>query len=251
MALGEQLREARRGKEQTQSQVAAATRMKVQIVEALEAENFACIPAPIYAKGFIRLYAEHVGLDPEPLIREYVETFVGDAAPSLKKAPRPEARKAAQGRAGHAEGEEDHGPDLFSQVDDADATAEAGADGTGLGEDEDAVPAECAQPPPLPGAWSRLSKTGTGLWTQLVTSVHGWPEDVREWCRDRGIDLSKLTIVASPGKAFLLMCGLLVIFVFVISGLSQCVRKVLPPPGEDRTEQPLVLAVDPPDTYLD
>ena len=64
MALGEQLREAAHAaRSLTASEVAAATRMKVQIVEAIEQEDFSKIAAPIYGKGFIKLYAEHVGLD--------------------------------------------------------------------------------------------------------------------------------------------------------------------------------------------
>ena len=76
MALGQQLRAARLQRQLTTSQVAAATRMKIQMVEAIEREDFARIPAPIYGKGFIRLYAELVGLDPRPLIEEYLARWV-------------------------------------------------------------------------------------------------------------------------------------------------------------------------------
>ena len=72
MALGQQLHEARLARKETASQVAAATRMKVQIIEALETEDFSKIPAPIYGRGFIKLYAEHVGQDPQPMIQEYM-----------------------------------------------------------------------------------------------------------------------------------------------------------------------------------
>lgn len=76
MPIGEQLVKARISRKLTASEVAAATRMKVQIVEALEREDFDKIAAPIYGKGFIRLYAEYVGLDPKPLIDEYMMRFV-------------------------------------------------------------------------------------------------------------------------------------------------------------------------------
>ena len=72
MALGEQLRNARLAMKLRPSEVAAATRMKVQIVEALEREDFSKIAAPIYGKGFIRMYAQHVGLDAKPLIDDYL-----------------------------------------------------------------------------------------------------------------------------------------------------------------------------------
>ena len=77
MLLGETFRLAREEKGQTISQVAEATRMMVQIVEDLEREDFRRIAAPIYGRGFIKLYAEHLGLDPEPLIRDFMEIYTG------------------------------------------------------------------------------------------------------------------------------------------------------------------------------
>lgn len=76
MPLGETLRKAREAKKLSSSQIAAATHMKMQTVEAIEKEDFSKMPAAIYCKGFIKLYAEHLGLDPDPLTREYVERFV-------------------------------------------------------------------------------------------------------------------------------------------------------------------------------
>lgn len=72
MRLGDELRKARLARKLTASQVAAATRMKVQVVDAIEKEDFSGIAAPIYSKGFIRLYAEYVGLDSRPLIDDFV-----------------------------------------------------------------------------------------------------------------------------------------------------------------------------------
>lgn len=79
--LGQLLQQARLRKNVTASQAAAATRMKVQHVEALERDDFRSIAAPMYAKGFIRLYAEYLGLDPAPLIREYVERHAAAPPP--------------------------------------------------------------------------------------------------------------------------------------------------------------------------
>jgi len=76
MKLGDELRRARLARKLTTSQIAAATRMKIQVVEALEREDFSSIAAPIYSKGFIKLYAEYVGLDPKPLIDDFVNRFL-------------------------------------------------------------------------------------------------------------------------------------------------------------------------------
>jgi transcriptional regulator with XRE-family HTH domain len=82
MAIGPILREARLKKQLTESQVAKLTRMKVQIVEDLERDDFHRIAATIYGKGFIKLYAECVDLDPQPLIADYLHSVSGDT-PSL------------------------------------------------------------------------------------------------------------------------------------------------------------------------
>jgi len=70
--LGEKLRAARLAKGVSASEAAAATRLKVQIIEGLEDNNFSTIAATVYGKGFIRLYAEYLGLEPMPLIEDYL-----------------------------------------------------------------------------------------------------------------------------------------------------------------------------------
>jgi transcriptional regulator with XRE-family HTH domain len=82
MAIGPILREARLKKQLTESQIAEITRMKVQIVEDLEKDDFHRIAATIYGKGFIKLFAECVDLDPQPLINDYLRSVSGDS-PSL------------------------------------------------------------------------------------------------------------------------------------------------------------------------
>jgi len=85
MLLGKTLRQAREAKGQTVSQVAEATRMMVQIVEDLEREDFRRIAAPIYGRGFIKLYAEYLDLDPEPLIQEFIEIYTGSRPPQIER----------------------------------------------------------------------------------------------------------------------------------------------------------------------
>ena len=85
MAIGPILREARQNKQLTTSQVAEMTRMKVQIVDDLENDDFHRIAATIYGKGFIKLYAECVDLDPEPLIDDYMEQVGSPQPPKLPK----------------------------------------------------------------------------------------------------------------------------------------------------------------------
>jgi hypothetical protein len=93
MALGEKLGNARRALKKTTSEIATATRMKVQTVDDIEREDFRRIPAAIYARGFIKLYAEYVGLDPAPLTAEYMARF---ATPQRKGSLDPSSNSRVQ-----------------------------------------------------------------------------------------------------------------------------------------------------------
>jgi len=84
MALGEILRNAREQKGVSASAVAESTHMMVQVVEDLEREDFRRVAAPIYGRGFVKLYAEYLQLDPEPLIRDFMELYAGARAPSVR-----------------------------------------------------------------------------------------------------------------------------------------------------------------------
>ena len=82
-SLGQTLRQAREAKGLTQSQVASQTRILIQIIDDIENEDFHRIAAPIYGRGFVRLYAECVDLDPQPLIREFMDIYEGRRAPTV------------------------------------------------------------------------------------------------------------------------------------------------------------------------
>jgi cytoskeleton protein RodZ len=51
--------------------IAARLRIRRVFLEAIEAGNLAALPAPTYAAGFIRSYAEAMGLDPEEILRRF------------------------------------------------------------------------------------------------------------------------------------------------------------------------------------
>jgi cytoskeletal protein RodZ len=71
--LGNILKAEREKRKMTPSEVAAGTHIKVQHIEGIERDDYSRIAAPAYAKGFIRLYAEFLELDPAPLIQDYVD----------------------------------------------------------------------------------------------------------------------------------------------------------------------------------
>ena len=82
--LGDTLRMAREQLKMSQSDVADATRMKIHIIDAIERNDFSRIAVPLYGKGFVKLYAQCVGLDPEPLVRDYLVRHARTVRPSLQ-----------------------------------------------------------------------------------------------------------------------------------------------------------------------
>ncbi len=85
MSLGETLRNAREELGLSLTDVAEQTNMMVQIVEELEKEDFHRIAAPIYGRGFLKLYAELLGIDAKPLIEEFMDISSGRIVPEPRK----------------------------------------------------------------------------------------------------------------------------------------------------------------------
>lgn len=69
--IGEQLKAAREAKGVSEAEAGIETKILTRLIVSIEKDDFSTIAAPAYAKGFIRIYAEYLGIDPEPLIEEY------------------------------------------------------------------------------------------------------------------------------------------------------------------------------------
>jgi cytoskeleton protein RodZ len=85
--IGARLRGARERSRLTILQAAEKLHVDPDILEALEADNFAALGAPVFAKGHLRHYAELVGESPEALFALYSQ----DKAlppPDLTRAPK-------------------------------------------------------------------------------------------------------------------------------------------------------------------
>lgn len=85
-SIGHILKTTRERKRISQSYAAAQTRIKIQYLEWMERDDFSHMPAPAYAKGFLRMYAEFLGLDPHPLVQQYVDVHLGHRPPRLSSA---------------------------------------------------------------------------------------------------------------------------------------------------------------------
>ena len=65
--LGSQLRAAREAKGLSLEQVFKATRIKISYLEALESNRSGALPGLAQARGFVRTYANYLGLEGETL----------------------------------------------------------------------------------------------------------------------------------------------------------------------------------------
>jgi Helix-turn-helix domain/RodZ C-terminal domain len=93
--IGSSLREARLRQELDFPELEERTKIRPKYLRALEDERFEILPAPTYVRGFLRSYAEALGLDGQPFVDEYNSRFtVGedDDAP-LRARRAPEARR--------------------------------------------------------------------------------------------------------------------------------------------------------------
>jgi cytoskeletal protein RodZ len=70
-SIGEKLRLARERNALTLDQVARETHVAKRFLKALEDEDFSVFPGETYAMGFLRNYAEYLGLEPGELISAY------------------------------------------------------------------------------------------------------------------------------------------------------------------------------------
>jgi cytoskeleton protein RodZ len=84
--LGETLRQARLDKSVSLADAARDTRIRRSYLEALEAEDVASLPPPVYARGFLRTYAEYLGLNAQAMVDLYQPPARREPGPALRPA---------------------------------------------------------------------------------------------------------------------------------------------------------------------
>lgn len=73
--FGSTLRAARERRGVSLRQIAAQTKISVNVLEALERNDISRLPGGIFSRGFVRSYASEIGLDPEELIEDFIAQF--------------------------------------------------------------------------------------------------------------------------------------------------------------------------------
>jgi len=82
VSFGTWLRRQRELREITLREIADVTKISSRYLEALEQDRFDILPAPVFAKGFLREYAKFVGLDPDDVVNTYLIALQGEPDPN-------------------------------------------------------------------------------------------------------------------------------------------------------------------------
>src|SRR3954469_14097159 len=85
--IGSSLAEARRTRGLELDQVQQALRIRRRYLEALETNRFEQLPDVVYARGFLREYAEFLGLDGSIYVEEYNSRFAPRAEVQIAASP--------------------------------------------------------------------------------------------------------------------------------------------------------------------
>jgi cytoskeletal protein RodZ len=72
--LGQVLREAREAKGVSLAEAEDATKIRLKYLRALEEGQYDILPPSVYVRGFLRSYANYLGLDPEYVVELYDQT---------------------------------------------------------------------------------------------------------------------------------------------------------------------------------
>lgn len=101
--FGDKLRSQRERSRVSLEAIAHTTKIGLSILAGLERGDCSRWPGGIYARAYLRAYAQSIGLDPEELVAEFCEVFREFARPApIDPAPGAEAGvSAGRGRLAH------------------------------------------------------------------------------------------------------------------------------------------------------
>jgi hypothetical protein len=95
--IGNSLREARERQGLGYPEIELATKIRAKYIRALEEEDFTSIPGDAYIRGFLRTYAEYLGLDGDVYVDEYASRFITSWRDELPPRPeRPRIRRTGE-----------------------------------------------------------------------------------------------------------------------------------------------------------
>jgi cytoskeleton protein RodZ len=103
--IGNSLREARLRQGLDFPEIEQRTKIRGKYLRSLEEEQFDLLPGQTYVKGFLRSYAEYLGLDGQLYVDEFNARYVvGEEEPPIQP-----SRRESLGRRGRGRGDESRG----------------------------------------------------------------------------------------------------------------------------------------------
>ena len=93
--IGNSLREARLRQGVDFSRAETDTKIRAKYLQALEGERFEVLPGETYVKGFLRTYAEYLGLDGQLYVDEFNSRFASGEEQAVSSAPARRSRSRA------------------------------------------------------------------------------------------------------------------------------------------------------------
>ena len=85
--FGPRLRRERERRKISLASISANTKISISLFEQLERDDVSRWPCGIFRRSFVRSYAEAIGLDPDDLVREFLERFPDPADTFRTEAP--------------------------------------------------------------------------------------------------------------------------------------------------------------------
>lgn len=96
--VGTTLRTRREKKRQTLAEVSRVTRIPVGTLESIEADHFDDLPGEVFVKGFLKSYAQTLGLVPDDIVARYTASRRVAMVTPLPVASPVQAAREGQGR---------------------------------------------------------------------------------------------------------------------------------------------------------
>lgn len=98
-SFGATLRRERELRQITLREISEATKVNLRYLEALERDDFRHLPGGVFNKGFVRAFAQYIGIDPDRMVLAYLEEERRQkAAAGAVEEPSPEPPKRAFSR---------------------------------------------------------------------------------------------------------------------------------------------------------
>jgi cytoskeleton protein RodZ len=100
-SFGETLKRERELRQISLREISEATKINLRYLDALERDDFRHLPGGVFNKGFVRAYAQFIGIDPETMVTAYLEedgrqqaraSRVGGAAANVPETTEPAHR---------------------------------------------------------------------------------------------------------------------------------------------------------------